>query len=293
MLSSMTGFGRGISGDNLCSYVVEIKSVNHRFQEISVKMSRNLMSLEEKIRNNVKEKIKRGKVDIFITEKNYEDVSTEINLNLNLAKSYENCLETLKNNFELKDDISVCNLAKFPDIIKLSQKEEDIEEKWVYIEKALNDGIENLINMRMAEGVKLQEDLLQKCENILNLVYNINKKAPKVVSEYKKKLDLKISDLLQEKVKIDESRLAMEVAIFADKASIDEEITRLKSHVNQMQETLKEEGSIGRKLDFIVQEMNREANTIASKANDLDIITYTLELKSEIEKIREQVQNIQ
>ncbi|SHJ43908.1 TIGR00255 family protein [Hathewaya proteolytica DSM 3090] len=293
MVNSMTGFGRGVCGDELCSYVVEIKSVNHRFLEVSIKMPRNLISLEEKIRAVIKSRIIRGKVDVYITEKNYNGQSTKANLNLNLAKSYIQCLETLKENFDMRDDFSISTVARFPEVITLTQEEENLEKKWSIISSALNDGIEKLLVMRKNEGTKLNEDIMSKCNNILSLVSKVSERSPMVVGEYKEKLSNRIKELLEGKVEVDESRLAMEIAIFADKASIDEEITRLKSHVNQLKDALDSEESVGRKLDFIVQEMNRESNTIASKANDLHILKHTLELKSEIEKIREQVQNIE
>lgn len=293
MINSMTGFGRGIAAENRVTFIVEIKSVNHRFQDISVKMPRTLISLEDRIRNYVKEKLKRGKIDIFITEKVYEKQSTEALLNLNLANSYLNCLKTIGDTFEIRDDISVSTLARFPEVITLEQKEEDVEEKWLFIEKALKEAISNLISMREKEGEKLSQDLLIKCKKISHLVNDISDRSPLVVREYKGKLESRLKELIDDRSQYDEGRVAMEIAIMADKASIDEEITRLHSHIEQIKSTLDMDESIGRKLDFIIQEMNREANTIGSKANDLEILKHTLELKSEIEKIREQVQNIQ
>lgn len=293
MINSMTGFGRGIASEDNVTFIVEIKSVNHRFQDISVKMSRTLISLEDRIRNYIKEQLKRGKIDVFITEKVYEKQSTEAVLNLNLASSYLECLKSIGNNLGVRDDISINTLARFPEVITLEQKEEDIEGKWLFIEKALEEAVNNLIGMREKEGEKLSQDILIKCKNIGDLVNKISERAPGVVKEYKCKLESRLKELLDDIGQYDESRVAMEIAIMADKASIDEEITRLYSHVEQIKNTLTIDEAIGRKLDFIIQEMNREANTIGSKANDLEILNYTLELKSEIEKIREQVQNIQ
>ncbi|AWZ48729.1 YicC family protein [Clostridiaceae bacterium 14S0207] len=293
MANSMTGFGRGTSTDGGKTFIIEIKSVNHRFQEVSVKLPRTFMSLEDRIRTQVKNSLKRGKVDIYITQKDYEKESTEAVLNISLAESYLKCFKTLSEKFGLRDDVTVGSISRYPEVISLEQKEEDLEKVWSIMEKALQQAIENLLSMRKQEGKKLEEDLLNKCTHITQLVDSVKERSPLVVLEYKNKLSARLKDLMDEVKNYDEGRVAMEIAIFADKASIDEEITRLYSHVEQIKSTLNLNESIGRKLDFIVQEMNREANTIASKANDLEILNYTLELKNDIEKIREQVQNIE
>lgn len=293
MIKSMTGFGRGTCTDSTRTFIIEMKSVNHRFQETSIRLPRTLISFEDKIRSIIAEHIKRGKVDVYISQKDYNKESTEAVLNINLAKSYLNCLKTINEEFGLRGDITVSTLSKLPEVITLEQKEENLDEIWIVIESALRDALDKLLIMRYSEGEKLKKDLILKLDNIKNLVNNINERAPFVVKEYKERLSSRLEELLDDKQKYDEGRVAMEIAIFADKASIDEEITRLNSHIEQIKSTLNLEESIGRKLDFIIQEMNREANTIASKANDLKILNYTLEVKSEIEKIREQVQNIE
>lgn len=293
MVKSMTGFGRGTCSEGDKTFIIEMKSVNHRFQETSIKFPRIFLSLEDKARNLINQHIKRGKVDVYITQKDYNKQSTEAILNMNLAKSYLKCLKSINEELNLREDITVSSLSRFPEVISLEQKEESLDEVWVSIESALREALDKLLLMRNSEGEKLQEDLILKLDNIKSLIAKINKRTPFVVKEYKEKLSSRLKDLLDDKQNYDESRVAMEIAVFADKASIDEEITRLNSHIEQIKSTLKLEEPIGRKLDFIVQEVNREANTIASKANDLEILNYTLELKSEIEKIREQVQNIE
>lgn len=293
MVKSMTGFGRGTCSEGNKTFIIEMKSVNHRFQETSIKFPRFFLSLEDKARNLINQHIKRGKVDVYITQKDYNKESTEAILNMNLAKSYLKCLKTINEELSLREDITVSSLSRFPEVITLEQREENLDEVWISIESALKEALGKLLLMRNIEGEKLEEDLILKLNNIKSLIAKINERTPFVVKEYKEKLSSRLKDLMDEKQNYDEGRVAMEIAIFADKASIDEEITRLNSHIEQIKSTLKLEEPIGRKLDFIIQEMNREANTIASKANDLEILNYTLELKSEIEKIREQVQNIE
>jgi uncharacterized protein (TIGR00255 family) len=288
----MTGFGRGTKEIEGKSFVVEIKSVNHRYLDINIKLPRNLMSLEDRIRKTVSEKLSRGKVDIFITQNIFSTNDVIANFNQSLADSYAKCLQERKERYTIRDDISVSLISKFPDVITLNQKEEDLETIWGALSTALSDSINMLISMREKEGTKLKSDLEARCMYIKELLGEISKRAPLIVASYKEKLEKRLSDLLND-VKLDESRVAMEVAIFSDKSNIDEEIVRLHSHINQMMETFTLKEPIGRKLDFIVQEMNRETNTIGSKANDLELVNVMLNMKNEIEKIREQVQNIE
>lgn len=292
MIKSMTGFGRDSIEENGKSFIIEIKSVNHRYLDINIKMPRNLVSLEEKIRRIVSEKIKRGKVDVFITQNSYASNDIKASFNYSLGDSYLNCLKEIKDRYNLRDDISVSLIAKFPDVITLSQVDEDLDSLWESLNKPLNGSISLLLQMREKEGLKLKEDITKRCDYIKDLVDKIAQRAPFVVKEYKDKLEKRIKDLISD-IPIDENRIAVELAIFADKSNIDEEIVRLNSHIIQMKETLQLDESIGRKLDFIVQEMNRETNTIASKANDLELVNIVLSVKNEIEKIREQVQNIE
>lgn len=292
MARSMTGFGRGTKEIEGKSFVIEIKSVNHRYLDINIKLPRNLMSLEDRIRKTVSEKLSRGKVDIFITQNIFSTNDVIANFNQSLADSYVKCLQEIKERYTIRDDISVSLISRFPDIITLNQKEEDLETIWGALSTALTDSINMLISMREKEGTKLKSDLEARCMYIKELLGEISKRAPLIVASYKEKLEKRLSDLLND-VKLDESRVAMEVAIFSDKSNIDEEIVRLHSHINQMMETFTLKEPIGRKLDFIVQEMNRETNTIGSKANDLELVNVMLNMKNEIEKIREQVQNIE
>lgn len=294
MVKSMTGFGRATSEEGKDRiFSLEMKSVNHRYLDMNIRMPRSMISLEEKIRNIVSSKLSRGKVDIFINYKDYAKTQGVAVLNEELAKNYVNSLKQLKALFpNLQDDLSLSLVAKYQDVITIEEKSEDLEAIWDEISSLLKIAIENMISMRMAEGEKLASDILVKCNFIEEIVYSIEEKADSVVCTYKKRLEDRLSNLLGE-VSVDESRVAIEVAIFADKASIDEEIIRLRSHINQLRKTLSLEEPIGRKLDFLVQEMNREANTIASKSTDLEITNKVIDIKNIIEKIREQVQNIE
>lgn len=292
MIRSMTGFGRGTSEKDGKSFTIEIKSVNHRYFETNIRMPRVLISFEDKIRKIIGEKVKRGKLDVFVTQGNYDKEDVAAYLNEQLVESYISCFQTLKDKYNLVDDISVGAIARLPEVITLKQKEEDVSETFDLIELSLTKALEALIFMREREGKKLIEDVMHKCDLISKLVDKVKERAPLVVTEYKAKLNQRLITLHKE-VEFDEGRVAMEIAIFADKVGIDEEIVRLDSHIEQMKETLVLNEPIGRKLDFIIQEMNRETNTIASKANDLEILNTVINMKSEIEKIREQIQNIE
>ncbi|WP_234121097.1 YicC/YloC family endoribonuclease [Clostridium hydrogenum] len=293
MLKSMTGFGRAVYDTGKRNFTIEIKSVNHRYLDLNVKLPRSLSSLEDKIRKEVQKKLSRGKVDIFLTQNIYNDDECEVRLNKALADSYYKCLNEVKSCYEVKDDISVSLICKFPDVISIEQREENYDEIWSEIQNTLKEAIDMLVLMRKKEGAKLKEDIEKKCDIIYKNICYIEEKSPCVVEEYKLKLSERIKELLGENNNVDESRIAMEVAIFADKSCIDEEIVRLKSHIVQLKETLAKDEPVGRKLDFIVQEMNREANTIASKSNDINIVQFVLDIKNDIEKIREQIQNIE
>lgn len=294
MIKSMTGFGRGNVEvtDSIYDYVIEIKSVNHRYFEFNVKMPRTLISLEDNIRKAVNEKIKRGKVDVFITQNVGVKENVEAVLNEELADSYLKCLKKLIDTHNLRDDISATNLARFPEVVTLSQKEDDLDEIWKVLSLSLNEAIDNLVAMRSKEGEKLNRDIIEKCNIITSDVNKIEERIPEVSKDYRDRLTEKVKEILGDST-LDESRIAMEVVMQADKTAIDEEVVRLKSHVNQMLETIKMDEPVGRKLDFLVQEMNREANTITSKVNDLELTNVALDIKSNIEKIREQVQNVE
>lgn len=292
MIKSMTGFGRGSVEQDGRSFIVEIKSVNHRYCDLNIKMPKSFLSFEDRIRKTVLEKISRGKVDVFITQNKQEKLGVKAVLDENLADSYVECLKKIKDKYDIKEGLSISLIAKFPDVIILKQEEEDMESIWEILSNPLKEAINLLVEMREKEGLKLKKDILSKCDYIKHSLDKIEKRSPFVVCEYKEKLNERLKELLQD-YQVDENRIAMEVAIFGDKACIDEEIVRLNSHLVQLRETFNLDEPIGRKLDFILQEMNRETNTIGSKANDLEITNSVLNIKNEIEKIREQIQNIE
>lgn len=293
MVKSMTSFGRASSEEgNKFLFSVEMKSVNSRYLDLNVRLPKSIISLEEEIRKLINSKLSRGKVDVFINQKSYSGGEGIAKLNLRLAESYYNCLKEIEENLNIKNDVTATQIARFPDVITIIEEEDAIEEIWEVIKPLINSSLEMMNNMRVIEGEKLKEDILQKLNEIENLVYNIENIAYTVPVAYRKKLEVKLKDLL-EGIEIDEARIAQEIAIIADKSAVDEEITRLKSHLSQMRKTFKEEGQIGRKLDFIIQEMNREANTIASKSSDMNMTNYVINIKNLIEKIREQSQNIE
>ncbi|HOQ36177.1 MAG TPA: YicC family protein [Acetivibrio sp.] len=292
MIKSMTGFGRGKIEDGGKELMVEIKTVNHRCCDIYIKMPRQISFLEDKVREVIRKKISRGKVDVYITYDDFSEDSKDIIIDRALAEAYNRSVQLLRDEFGLKDDISVSLIARFPDVLRVEKPEEDEEKIWSLLSVALNDALDALINMRQIEGEGLMHDLLERTTIIENNIKEISIRAPEVVKEYKCKLENRIKELLDQQI-VDENRLAMEVAIFADRCSIDEELVRLGSHIKQLRETLKLSQPVGRKLDFLLQELNREINTIGSKANDLIITNQVVEIKSELEKIREQIQNIE
>jgi uncharacterized protein (TIGR00255 family) len=291
MIKSMTGFGRGEASQNNITFSVDIKTVNHRYSDISVRMPRMVTALEEKVREYVGTKLSRGKIDIYI---NYDSFGqdTKVKLDTNLAAAYVDSLNTLKEQFSIKDEISLSLLTRFSDILKLETEEQDLDFLWGIMSSALEQAVGALVDMRSREGERLSRDMILKLDFIKTTVDEIKAKSSDLVEVYKNKLYDKIRELTKD-VQLDENRLLTEVAIFADKASIDEEIVRLGSHIEEFKKTLSISGSIGKKLDFIVQEMNREINTIGSKSSDLGVVNNVIGIKTEIEKIREQVQNIE
>ena len=294
MIKSMTGFGRGEYSDGKRNIIVEIKSVNHRYSDITVKMPRRYAFAEDKVKSAVKEKLRRGKVDVSILVENITENDVNIKLNEMLAKQYFDNLKQLQDQFEVSGDISLQFLASLPDVMKAIPDVEDEEEITKAILIPTEQAAANLEEMRAVEGQKLAEDLIAKAENIRKILGRIAERAPQVAVIYTEKLRARITELIGSSVQIPEDRILVEAAIFADKCAIDEEITRLNSHLIQMKDIItRSTQPDGKKLDFLVQEMSREANTIGSKANDITITGYMLDIKSEIEKIREQVQNIE
>ena len=292
MIKSMTGYGRYEIEEKERKVNVEISTVNHRYCDLSIRMPKALTHLEDEIRKCIKQFIARGKVEvsIYITSMSADDV--EVVVNEPACTAYIEALRKIGTKLGLNDNIGMAEVMRLNDVITIQKKQADLEVIWPMIDQALRQALTQLVAMREKEGMILKKDLLEKADNMLRLVGELEHLSVEVVNTYKLKLEERISRLLEE-IPVDETRLAMEVAPFADRAAIDEELTRLKSHVGQLKMILEEESSIGRKLDFLMQEMNREANTIASKAGDYTITSYAVELKSEIEKIREQIQNIE
>ena len=292
MIKSMTGFGRGeiVKGNRKIS--VENKSVNHRYLEAGIKMPKKLNVFESRMRDLLKKYATRGKIDIFI---NYEDDSeSQVNLkfNQNIADEYMAIFNNMSEKYNLKNDMTVGGLARFPEVITMDEVQEDEEELWHFIEEAMKAALEQFVNTRILEGENLKKDLLGKLDHMEELVAFVEKRSPEIMKEYRSKLESKVKELLGDTT-IDESRIATEVIIYADKICVDEETVRLRSHIEHARKCLNEDGGIGRKMDFIAQEMNREANTTLSKANDIEISNAAIDLKTEIEKVREQIQNIE
>ena len=292
MIKSMTGFGRSeiVKGNRKIS--VEIKSVNHRYLEAGIKMPKKLNVFESRMRDLLKKYATRGKIDIFI---NYEDDSeSQVNLkfNQNIADEYMAIFNNMSEKYNLKNDMTVGGLARFPEVITMDEVQEDEEELWHFIEEAMKAALEQFVNTRILEGENLKKDLLGKLDHMEELVAFVEKRSPEIMKEYRSKLESKVKELLGDTT-IDESRIATEVIIYADKICVDEETVRLRSHIEHARKCLNEEGGIGRKMDFIAQERNREANTTLSMANDSEISNAAIDLKTEIEKVREQIQNIE
>ncbi len=293
MVRSMTGFGRGTCNENGKEFTVEIKSVNHRYIDFYIKLPRQIAYLEERVREVVAKSIFRGKVDIFISFEDRSDDSKSVMLDEALAGAYIQAVEKIKDKYGLKDDLSVSLVSRFPDVLRIEKTEDDEEQLWNILNKALETAVASLIQMREKEGNELRSSLLQKADYMEDIISQITNRSPEVVIEYKQKLENRIKELLNQQT-IDENRIAMEVAIFADRCGIDEELVRLGSHLTQLRDILNiKKQPVGRKLDFLVQEINREINTIGSKSNDIIITKNVLELKSETEKIREQIQNME
>ena len=292
MIKSMTGFGRCEVSENNRKFTVEMKSVNHRYLDVNIKMPKKFNFFESAIRTLLKDYIQRGKVDLFITYEDLNENNVSIKYNKDIAAEYLKYLKEMAEEFGLDNDIRVSVLSRYPEVLSMEEQAIDEEGIWKTLEKALKGAAEGFVETRIKEGENLRKDLIQKLDGMLEHVEFIKERSPQILAEYKQKLEDKVKDLLAD-AKVDENRLLMEVTIFADKVCVDEEIVRLKSHIETTKATLMAGGSMGRKLDFIAQEMNREANTILSKANDLEISNRAIELKTEIEKVREQIQNIE
>lgn len=292
MLKSMTGFGRSEIVRPERKISVEIKAVNHRYCDISIKLPKKISFFEVAIRNLLKQYIGRGKVDVFISYEDYTENNICIKYNPDLAREYMEHLNEMSKQFGIDNDVRTSVLSRFPDVFTLEEQIVDEEQLWEIIEEAVRVAAERFVEARITEGENLRKDISGKLDAMLTLVEYIEKRSPEIVAEYRSKLMAKVAELLGD-TRLDEAVLATEVTIFADKICVDEETVRLKSHIGSMKDTLEGSDNVGRKLDFIAQEMNREANTILSKANDLEVTNKAIELKTEIEKIREQIQNIE
>ena len=292
MIKSMTGFGRYEYEDASRKITVEVKSVNHRYLDVNIKMPKKLNFFESAIRTLLKEYIERGKVDIYITYEDFTENNLSLQYNKALAGEYLKYLNQMAEEFGLENDIRVSTLSRYPEVFAMEEQPVDEDEMWSSLEKALRGAFESFVESRVREGENLKKDLCEKLDNMVSYVDFIEERSPQIIVEYRARLEEKLRELLADN-QLDDSRIAQEVTIFADKICVDEETVRLKSHILSMKDSLNAGGSVGRKLDFLAQEMNREANTILSKSNDLKISDTGISLKTDIEKVREQIQNIE
>lgn len=292
MIKSMTGYGRAEEIVDSMSIAVEIKSVNHRYFEFSARVPRMYGFLEEKLKSYTNSLVSRGKVECYVSVENLEETDTEIIVNHSLAEGYLNAIRELSDKFSLNDDVSATTLSRYPDVLTLHKAADDEDKIWKCVKTVAEKAIEKFVQMRAVEGEKLKNDILSRADYIIENVEFVEERSPQTVKEYNEKLKLRMQELLGD-VKVDEQRLLNEAAVYADKIAVDEETVRLRSHISQLRSFMEADEAIGRKLDFLVQEINREANTIGSKAQDVEIAKRVISIKAEVEKIREQVQNIE
>ena len=292
MIKSMTGYGRQETVLEGKKILAEVRSVNHRFSDYSIKLPRHMLFLEDKVRCLASEYITRGKVDIYIAVENFGEGDKEIILNEPLAKSYLEALHKLRDTFDLRDDISVSRVAMFGDVFRAERREEDEEQIWNEVSGVLREALQKFSDMRSREGERIYRDLYDRIGYMKSLAEEIEEREPGIVADYEKRLYDKIKETLGD-TQIDESRILTEVALFADKVAVNEELVRLSSHFEEYYSILDKNEPAGRKLDFLIQEINREVNTIGSKANDITVSKKVVELKGEIEKLREQIQNVE
>lgn len=292
MIKSMTGFGRAEKLDEERKITVEMKSVNHRYLDINMRMPKKLSIFEASIRTLLKEYIQRGKVDLFITYEDYTKSGVFIKYNKEIARQYLEYLEQMSDEFGLEQDISAGMLSRYPEVFTMEEQAVDESRLWDLLSQVLKEAAGQFVDAREKEGEHLRRDILEKLKGMEAKVDLVEQRSPQILQEYREKLEMKVKELLAD-TQIEESRIAAEVILFADKICTDEETVRLRSHIRHMANVLSESEGIGRKLDFIAQEMNREANTILSKANDLETSNLAIDLKTEIEKVREQIQNIE
>ena len=288
----MTGFGRSEQKVDGREITVEIKSVNHRYFEFGCRVSRGYAFLEEKLKAHIQKAVARGKIDVYVSISDCDEKQAEVTVNHSLAAGYVAALKELKDTYALSGEISVSDITRFNDIFTVHRTPEDEDAVWASVRTVLDSALESFIAMREQEGVKMKEDILLRSKSILSLVSSVEEKSPETVAKYRQKLEERLKEVLNG-FNIDEQRLLTEAAIFADKVAVAEETVRLRSHFDQMFQMLESGEAIGRKLDFILQEMNRETNTIGSKVQDAELAHIVVEIKGELEKIREQLQNIE
>ena len=292
MIKSMTGFGRCELSNEKRKITVELKSVNHRYLDVNIRMPKKLNFFESAIRTLLKEYMQRGKVDMFISYEDYSEQTLAVKYNATIAKEYLTYLQQMADEFNLENDIRVSSLYRYPEVLTMEEQSADEDELWSDLSQAIREACTQFVATRTTEGEHLKQDLVEKLHHMRDNVDKVEQRAPQIIAEYRSKLMEKVNELLGD-TQIDEARLSTEIVLFADKICTDEETVRLKSHITSMLNALERSEGIGRKLDFIAQEMNREANTILSKSNDLETSDIAIELKTEIEKVREQIQNIE
>lgn len=292
MLKSMTGYGRAQKILNGRDILVEIRSVNHRYYEYSSRIPRTYSYIDEKLKALLKNSISRGKVEAAVTINNIEGKDTEIAINKGVAEGYVAALRSVSEELKLADDLSLSKLMKLPDIFTVQKTPDDEEQVWNDVAEVAQEAVDKFVEMRSTEGERLKNDITEKADGILRMVMEVERLSPITVENYRNRLYKKLSEVLENK-DIDEQRILTEAAVFSEKIAVDEETVRLRSHISQLKNMLRSNEAVGRKLDFIVQEMNREVNTIGSKAQDLNITKIVVDMKAEIEKIREQIQNIE
>ena len=293
MIRSMTGFGHGeVSNDKNQKVSVEMKSVNHRYCDISLKLPKKLAMFEANIRNIMKEYASRGKIDIYVSYEDLSETAVSLHYNQAMAAEYMQVFKKMQEDFGIETKITAEALAKYPEVVTLEEVQQDEEVWWELLEAALRQAAEKFVETRTIEGANLKKDLLGKLDQMAADVAFIERRSPQIIAEYRSKLEEKVKEFLEDST-IEENRIAAEVTLYADKIAVDEEIVRLQSHISSMTDVLESDESIGRKLDFMAQEMNREANTILSKSSDVDLADHAIELKTNVEKVREQIQNIE
>ena len=293
MIRSMTGFGHGeVSNDKNQKVTVEMKSVNHRYCDISLKLPKKLAMFEANIRNIMKEYASRGKIDIYVSYEDLSETAVSLHYNQAMAEEYMQVFKKMQEDFNIETKITAEALAKYPEVVTIEEVQQDEEVWWELLEAALRQAAEKFVETRTIEGANLKRDLLGKLDQMAADVAFIEERSPQIIAEYRSKLEEKVKEFLEDST-IEENRIAAEVTLYADEIAVDEEIVRLQSHISSMTDVLESDESIGRKLDFMAQEMNREANTILSKSSDVDLADHAIELKTNVEKVREQIQNIE